>query len=91
MDDGYYLVESYYTSIGGDESMGNSFNPVYSYLAVEDGNYTLIKPFSPYIGMMSDTENFTQNISNFFDRGNGFFCHTIMVWSNASKQWYNKY
>ena len=78
MDDGYYLVESYYTSIGGDESMGNSFNPVYSYLAVEDGNYTLIKPFSPYIGMMSDTENFTQNISNFFDRGTAF--SAIQLW-----------
>ena len=78
MDDGYYLVESYYTSLGGEESMGNSFNPVYSYLLVEDGNYTLIKPFSPYIGMMSDSDDFTQNTANFFDRGTAF--SSVQLW-----------
>lgn len=78
LDDGYYLVESYYTTLGGEESMGNQFNPVYSYLQASDGHYKLIKPFYPYIGMMSDMEEFTQNISNFFDRGTAF--STIQLW-----------
>lgn len=79
LDDGYYLVESYYMTLSGEESMGNSFNPVYSYLCAEGGNYTLIKPFSPYIGMMTSASEFINNVSNFFDRGTAF---------SAAQLWY---
>ena len=48
LDDGYYLVRSYFRLVTNDETMMETFNPVYSYLYAEDGNYTLIKPFAAY-------------------------------------------
>lgn len=51
LDDGYYLVNTYFRSIDGEDVMGESYNPVYSYVYAENGNYTLIKPFIPYTGM----------------------------------------
>lgn len=48
LDDGYYLVRSYFRLYNNDETMMETFNPVYSYLYAEDGNYTLIKPFAAY-------------------------------------------
>ena len=48
LDDGYYLVRSYFRLVTNDETMMETFNPVYSYLYAENGNYTLIKPFAAY-------------------------------------------
>lgn len=52
LDDGYYLVRSYYKTIENESSMGSSFNSVYSYLKADGGKYTLIKPFTPYSGLI---------------------------------------
>ena len=48
LDGGYYLVRSYFRLVTNDETMMETFNPVYSYLYAENGNYTLIKPFAAY-------------------------------------------
>lgn len=49
LEDGTYLVKTHIYSTGGEsESMSEAFNPVYSYIIAEGGEYTLIKPFAPY-------------------------------------------
>ena len=72
----YYLVKTHYVPDDYDgDSMMESYNAVYSYLSVDvDGNYTLIKPFMPYsglVGAISGTvyDNFTDN---FYSRGMTF-------------------
>lgn len=72
----YYLVKTHYLPDDYDgESMMESYNAVYSYLTVDgDGNYTLIKPFMPYSGLVSAIsgtvyDNFTDN---FYSRGMTF-------------------
>lgn len=52
LDDGWYLVRSYYKKENNGESMASGFNAVYSYLKAENGEYTLIKPFTPYAGLV---------------------------------------
>lgn len=53
LEDGYYLAKTYYRSEDNTANMGASFNPVYSYILAENGNYTLVKPFIPYAGLVS--------------------------------------
>lgn len=72
----YYLVKTHYVPDDYDgDSMMESYNAVYSYLSVDgDGNYTLIKPFMPYTGLVSNIsgtvyDNFTDN---FYSRGMTF-------------------
>ncbi|MDR3263198.1 MAG: InlB B-repeat-containing protein [Clostridiales bacterium] len=48
LEDGYYLVKTYF-----GETMLETFNPVYAYLVADSGRYTLIKPFAPYVGLVS--------------------------------------
>ncbi len=63
----YYLIKTHYVPDDYDgESMLESYNAVYSYLKVDgDGNYSLIKQFTPYTGLVSAygtvSENFTEN------------------------------
>ncbi len=54
LEEGYYLVKSYYRKENNGTTMADSFNPVYSYL-YSDGNehYTLIKQNIPYAGLTS--------------------------------------
>lgn len=60
LEDGYYLVRSYFRLIDNSETMLETFNPVYSYLYAEDGNYTLIKPFAAYpYGEITSAEGVT--------------------------------
>ncbi len=51
LEDGYYLVRTYMSQLDMSETMMNSFNPVYSYIIAEGGNYTLVKPLYPYFGI----------------------------------------
>lgn len=51
LDDGYYLVKSYFDMLDGKGTMLENYNSVYSYLYAENGHYTLIKPFAPYFGL----------------------------------------
>lgn len=51
IEDGYYMVKTYFRLWDGADTMLDTFNPVYSYIIAKDGNYTLVKPFSPYFGM----------------------------------------
>ena len=44
LEDGYYLVRTYMSQLDMSETMMDSFNPVYSYIIAEGGNYTLVKP-----------------------------------------------
>lgn len=49
LEDGYYSVKTHF-----DSDMMSSYDPVYSYIIAEDGNYTLIKPFTPYTGYVGE-------------------------------------
>ena len=51
LEDGYYLVRTYMSQLDMSETMMDSFNPVYSYIVAEGGNYTLVKPVYPYFGI----------------------------------------
>ena len=55
LEDGYYLVRSYFKTIENKSSMGDGFNSVFSYLKAENGRYKLIKPFTPYAGLVQFT------------------------------------
>ena len=55
LEDGYYLVRSYNKTIKNKSSMGDGFNSVFSYLKAENGKYKLIKPFTPYAGLVQFT------------------------------------
>ena len=55
LEDGYYLVRSYNKTIENKSSMGDGFNSVFSYLKAENGKYKLIKPFTPYAGLVQFT------------------------------------
>ena len=72
----YYLVKTHYLpdDYNGD-SMMESYNAVYSYLSVDgDGNYTLIKPFMPYSGLVSAISGTVYDTftDNFYSRGMTF-------------------
>ncbi len=56
LEDGYYLVRSYFKTIENKSSMGDGFNSVFSYLKAEGGHYQLIKPFTPYAGLVQFTQ-----------------------------------
>lgn len=55
LEDGYYSVKTYFeaSSDVGTEML-EGFNSVYSYILAENGQYTLIKPFTPYTGYVGD-------------------------------------
>lgn len=77
LDDGCYLVRTYLSQMDMSETMLDSFNPVYSYIIAEKGNYTLVKPMYPYFGL---TENsigalLSPIASNFY-----FRLTTFMPW-----------
>lgn len=59
LEDGYYSVKTYYEadSETGTEMIAG-YNPVYSYLYAKDGHYTLIKPFTPYTGLVGSGINY---------------------------------
>lgn len=55
LEDGYYLIRSYFKTEANQSSMGDGFNSVFSYLRAENGRYRLIKPFTPYAGLVKFT------------------------------------
>lgn len=68
LDDGYYLVRTYFRSESNGTSTMDIYNPVYSYLIAEDGNYTLVKPFYPYAGLVGagvDTDYYYNRFMTF--------------------------
>lgn len=66
-DPGYYLVKTHFVNENGKSSMMENYNSVYAYVQVDnDGNYTLIKPFTPYSGMVADVDNKT--LSHYYSR-----------------------
>lgn len=70
-DPGYYLIKTHYIKEDGTSSMLESYNSVYSYVYVDDeGNYTLIKPFNPYAGMVTSIDN--QTLSHYYSRNMTF-------------------
>lgn len=70
-DPGYYLIKTHFIKEDGTSSMLESYNSVYSYVRVdEDGNYTLIKPFNPYAGMVASIDNKT--LSHYYSRNMTF-------------------
>ena len=77
LEDGYYLVRNYMSQLDMSETMMDSFNPVYSYIVAEGGNYTLVKPVYPYFGI---TEYYLGELleplaANYYDR-----MATFMPW-----------
>ncbi len=70
-DPGYYLIKTHYIKEDGTSSMLESYNSVYSYVYVDDdGNYTLIKPFNPYSGMVTSIDN--ETLSHYYSRNMTF-------------------
>lgn len=55
LEEGYYLVKSYYKQISNKDTMMESFNPVYSYLYSNGKTYTLIKQHIPFAGLVSSS------------------------------------
>src|SRR5699024_5532446 len=67
----------YMSQLDMSETMMDSFNPVYSYIIAEGGNYTLVKPLYPYFGI---TEYYLGELleplaANYYDR-----MATFMPW-----------
>ena len=75
LDDGYYLVRTNYTTALNKGTMIENYNPVYSYIIVEDGHYTLVKPFSPYNGLIG--ESATGTSADYYHRGMTFATYTL--------------
>ena len=69
LEDGNYLIRTYYQSASNEETMMSLFNPVYSYLTAKDGKYKLIKPIAPYYGMIGSDANLEKPLEkNFYKR-----------------------
>lgn len=77
LEDGYYLVRTYMKQLDMGETMMDSFNPVYSYIIAEDGNYTLVKPMYPYFGL---TENSIGKLLDPLAANYYFRLTTFMPW-----------
>ena len=75
LEDGYYLVRTNYTSALNKGTMIENYNPVYSYIIVEDGHYTLVKPFSPYDGLIG--ESATGTTADYYNRAMTFATYTL--------------
>lgn len=77
LEDGYYLVRTYMSQLDLSETMMDSFNPVYSYIVAEGGNYTLVKPVYPYFGITEYYlgELFEPLAANYYNR-----MATFMPW-----------
>ena len=63
LDNGTYLVKTYYRAIDNSTTMMNSFNSVFSYLIVKNGNYKLVKQFYPYSALVGNS-----SVSNYYER-----------------------
>lgn len=63
LDNGTYLVKTFYRTTSNESSMMDSFNSVYAYLYAKDGKYKLVKQFYPYEGMVG-----TSSINNYYSR-----------------------
>lgn len=74
LEDGYYLAKTYYYSDDGDETMVQSYNPVYSYIIAKDGNYSLVKPYMPYPGLVNFvySDNAVTNMEDYYNRAMTF-------------------
>ena len=48
LQDGAYLVKTHYVSLSKNFAIMDSFNPVYSYIVANGGNYKLYKPMNVY-------------------------------------------
>lgn len=72
LEDGYYLVRANYKTESNEESMMQQYNPVFSYVMAKGGHYTLIKPFSPYSGLISSEEMSSNPIDDYYSRGMTF-------------------
>lgn len=69
LEDGWYLAKSYYRSENNTPNMGSGFNPVYSYLQVKNGRYSLIKQFTPYLGMLGASNTLLSPVTaNYYKR-----------------------
>ena len=69
LENGWYLVKSYYRSENNQTNMGSSFNPVYSYLQAKNGKYTLVKQFIPYLGLLGGSSDLlSPTTANYFYR-----------------------
>lgn len=69
LENGWYLVKSYYRSENNQSNMGSSFNPVYSYLQAKNGQYMLVKQFVPYLGLLGGSSDLlTPTTANYFYR-----------------------
>jgi len=67
--DGYYLVKTHYRQYNNKSTMLEPYNPVYSYLYADGGNYRLIKPFMPYAGFVGTFDPVNAPLGSFTSRG----------------------
>lgn len=69
LEDGVYLLKSFYRQINNDITMMSGFNPVYGYLVAKDGSYKYVKPFVPYYGLLGNESDLQKPLNkNFYKR-----------------------
>ena len=73
LEEGYYLVKTFYRQSDYSETMMDSYNPVYAYIcarADKNGqmNYKLIKPFIPYTGLIGADGTVEENVKKYYNR-----------------------
>lgn len=78
LDDGYYEIRTSFLQINNSETMGQQFNPEFSYIQAKSGRYTLIKPMYPYAGLTSGITS-TDYKDVYFERL-AAFCNSILCY-----------
>lgn len=73
IDDGYYLVKTYYRQQNNATTMMDAYNTVYSYIIAKDGQYKLVKPFTPYAGLIGSSGSILKPYTlNYYNRAMTF-------------------
>lgn len=74
LDEGWYLVKTFFRNSQNEPNMGSTYNPVYSYIYSDGTNYTLIKQNIPYDGLIYSLfgELNTNYVDNYYSRGMTF-------------------
>ena len=89
--DGYYLVNTHYKQDTNEDTMMESYNPVYSYIIAENGRYTLVKQFMPYAGLIGvDGTILDPYTLNYYDRAMTFAPMQLYYYISAEEYGENK-
>ncbi|MFI3329398.1 MAG: InlB B-repeat-containing protein [bacterium] len=82
LEDGYYQTRTTYKQTNYSDTMGQQFNPEFSYIIAEKGNYTLVKPFYPYAGLTSGSSS--KDIKDIYFERLAAFSNSLLYYSVPS-------